>query len=620
MFSRWLSRWQSNQPSNHSDLNSDPYSGVLSVLLLSAFAGSVCALWGGSTLTAPVLFDVAEALGLFSCALLGVMLTRLVRDWSRKQKETPQAEVQEILTEAASSSENPSVKGDSSTSQDASRSPGVWKLIFRAIWNFIRSLGTPKLVSLGTVLFGLIATCVFLSPRFSPDFLVLPLAATAAGLCLFVALLFGIAARYLANLDSLKLPESPALCRWCRVMVWILISAAVSMLFSRFRFYVGLWFFHDVIQTINLIFILSFANVLRMKSTEAFPIDFAVLSVLGSRANLFASVVDSAEAQLGIDLRSTWALTVVRESLEPLLIGLLLCGWLSTSFTVVGIHEQALVEHWGVPDEGPPLPPGLHVHWPWPMDEVFRIPMQLVHSVEVGHEGEEKNEGPENVLWAVEHAENEYTLLLGNGRDLITVDAAVQYKITDARAWRYQSQNPDTLLRAIAYRAVMRATVSRTLSDTLSENLSKLTEQMRKTVQMEADAMKLGVKITGFTVGGMHPPVPVAQEYEAVVSAELGKVTSVVQAQAYHNQTVPTARASVITAVNAARAESAQALAIATGEAWSFRTLEVQYRVAPSEYFFRRRLETLEAGLAKHRFSILDSRIERDGGEIWLTR
>ena len=49
------------------------------------------------------------------------------------------------------------------------------------------------------------------------------------------------------------------------------------------------------------------------------------------------------EAQLGIDLRSTWALTVVRRSLEPLLIGLCLVGWLSTSLTVVA-EEQGLVE------------------------------------------------------------------------------------------------------------------------------------------------------------------------------------------------------------------------------------------------------------------------------------
>ena len=92
--------------------------------------------------------------------------------------------------------------------------------------------------------------------------------------------------------------------------------------------------------------------------------------------------------------------------------------------------------------------------------------MQRVQALTVGHEGEEAG-GPENVLWAREHAANEYTLLLGNGRDLITIDAAVQYRIDDPRAWRYHSQNPADALRAIAYRAVMRSTVNRTLADAL---------------------------------------------------------------------------------------------------------------------------------------------------------
>jgi membrane protease subunit HflK len=222
------------------------------------------------------------------------------------------------------------------------------------------------------------------------------------------------------------------------------------------------------------------------------------------------------------------------------------------------------------------------------------------------------------VLWAVEHAPNEYTLLLGNGRDLITVDADVQYRIKDALAWRYHSQNPADAVRAIAYRAVMRSTVDRTLSDTLSQNLVVLTGQMRQTVQRDADAMGLGIDVVGFTIGGMHPPVPVAADYEAVVSAELGKVTAVANANAFRNSTVPEAEATAIVNENTARAEGAQALGRAAGEAWSFRTLESQYRASPQEYFFRRRLEVLENNLAGRGFTVVDSRFQRDGGELWL--
>jgi modulator of FtsH protease HflK len=224
------------------------------------------------------------------------------------------------------------------------------------------------------------------------------------------------------------------------------------------------------------------------------------------------------------------------------------------------------------------------------------------------------------VLWAVEHAPNEYTLVLGNGRDLITVDAAVQYRITDARAWRYNCQNPTDALRAIAYRAVMRSTVNRTLSDALSQNVATLTGQMRAMIQQDANALGLGVEIMGFTVGGMHPPVPVAPDYEAVVSAEISKVTRVVEAQAYRNEKVPAAESNALMYENVARANAANTLARAAGEAWSFRALESQYHASPEEYFFRRRLETLEKGLAGKHFTVVDSRFQRDGGELWLTQ
>ncbi|HEY0462767.1 MAG TPA: hypothetical protein VGC79_01100, partial [Polyangiaceae bacterium] len=166
----------------------------------------------------------------------------------------------------------------------------------------------------------------------------------------------------------------------------------------------------------------------------------------------------------------------------------------------------------------------------------------------------------------------------------------------------------------------MTSTVNRTLADALSENVARLTEGMRQKVQHDADALGLGVDILAFTVGGMHPPVLVAPDYQAVVSAELGKVTSVVNAQAFRNQTVPAAEAAVVAKLNTARADGALSLARAAGEAWSFRTLESQYRAAPEEYVFRRRLETLEKDLAGRRFTVVDARIQRDGGALWVTQ
>jgi len=93
----------------------------------------------------------------------------------------------------------------------------------------------------------------------------------------------------------------------------------------------------------------------------------------------------------------------------------------------------------------------------------------------------------------------------------------------------------------------------------------------------------------------------------------------VVNAEADRNRTVPFALSAAEVGRNSAIAEGARALAQAAGEAWSFLALQSEYRAAPDEYFFRRRLETLERGLPSRRVTILDYRFQRDGGELWVT-
>lgn len=445
-------------------------------------------------------------------------------------------------------------------------------------------------------------------------------ALVCAGLSLLGAGLAAVTASYLAAIDPAGFPEAEGLCRGARVSAWtLLLAAASAVLLWRGE--------HGAAAALHLAILAIAASGCYglfpsddpAKPAAPPPQGLAVLSVLGGRPNILASLLDAAQREWGIDLRSTWALTFVRRSLEPLLISLALLSWLSTGLTVVGPQEQGLVERLGVAVSGAPLPPGLHAHWPWPIDRVYRLPMQQVQSFDVGHPGDEGG-GPENVLWAVEHAPDEYALLLGNGRDLVTMDASVQYRIVDAQAWRYHSSNPEDLLRAIAYRAVMRATVDKTLSDVLSENRAEFTGKLLAMVQQDADAMGLGVKIVGFLVGAMHPPVPVAQEYEAVVSAEIGKKTAVIDAAAFGNKLIPAAEAAVVTSTDAARAETLEDRGQAAGKAWSFRTLETQYHAAPGEFFFRRRLEALEKALSGRGFTVIDSRIERDGGQLWLTQ
>jgi len=601
---------------NHPESHRDRYSSVVIVLLAVAVIGTAGALWGGVQLDNPVLLAVAVTLGLASGVLSGVHVAQTMRSHPQDRVEVEPTQDAPVSQD----SEPSEIANAPTTTRTIANFQAVLFRVMRTAAQWVRDRGVLDKIRLATAIVGANAIVLLLlkgTSGYPPDRLP---AGIAAALCLIAAGIAATAVHYLAAIDPAEFPESSALCRGARAVAWILVLATVSVVLQWAERETIVEVLYYIVLTADAAFCygLFIAKSPRDSDSPAFRLDIGVLSILGNRTNIFASILDSAERQLGIDLRSTWALSVVRRSLEPLVLSLCLIAWLSTSLTVVGIEEQGLVERLGVPVGGPPLAAGLHVHWPWPVDKVFRIPTRRVQAVEVGHEGVEAP-GPENVFWAVEHAPNEFSLLLGNGRDLITVDAGVQYRIVDAAAWRYHCQNPAQALSAIAYRAVMRNTVNLTLSDALSQNIGSLTGRMREMIQREADALGLGVEILGFTVGGMHPPVPVAKDYQAVVSAELRKVTTVVNAQVFRAQTIPQAEASVVADENTAKADGAEALGRAAGEAWSFRTLESQYRAAPNLYFFRRCLETLEKTLVDRDYTILDRRFQRDGGEIWVT-
>jgi regulator of protease activity HflC (stomatin/prohibitin superfamily) len=622
----------------------DAYRGVTAMLVTATLLGAAAAAVLGLSLESPVLLNVAITLAIAAGGLVGVwraqLLRRKTRTTAASEDPEPDAGVEtrsasdrmlspeEVPTKPPTMIEAPAFaeavadeQAGAATSQPDSvphRNDFAARLarLDGQVRRWFAADDELRQVALTTAACGVLGTLFV----WKLDVLPVPPAPLTAGIA--AASVFGVAGlaatavRYFSSLRAEDLPESGALSQGARVVAWVLVLAAISIGLQSADLPGLLRFATLLVVVINLS--LCYGLLGARSNGTVFPLEMGALRALGSRTNIVGSLLDAAERQLGIDLRSTWALAVVRRALEPLAIALLATAWLSTSVTVVGVQDQGLVERLGVPVKGPPLQPGLHLHWPVPIDRVFRVPVQRVQVLTVGHEGGEESGGPEDVLWAREHAANEYTLLLGNGRDLITIDAAIQFRIVDARAWFYHSQNPADALRAIAHRAVMRATVNKTLADALSENLRTTTARMQAMVQEEADALGLGAEILGFTVGGMHPPVVVALAYQSVVSAELGKVTAVVNAEAMRKRTVNAAETLSITATSLARAEGLQMLAQATGEAWSFLALNAQYRAAPEEYFFRRRLETMEKGLASRRYTVLDARFQRDGGEVWV--
>ena len=371
-----------------------------------------------------------------------------------------------------------------------------------------------------------------------------------------------------------------------------------------------------------------------------------VIRLFFSEPNPIRSVFAVLDNTLGIDIRSSWALSFVRRAIEPAIVAVLVLGWLTTGLVMVDTDEHAVRERFGRAADSEVLGPGLHVIFPWPVDQVRRVSTERVRILVIGHEEEDepvpdallaaldpgdaddlgdedalqdaKTDEPESRLWARQHADEEYTLLLGDGRDLVTIDGLLHYRVHDPRAWLYGMQNPEAALRSLAYRAVMERIIAQTLDDALGQDFAQLAADLEVRIQAEADLHKLGVEVVDVTLGALHPPVSVAEDYQAVVSAQIKRDTERIAADAYRTGRLSEARREVDRDDSLARSFAAERRARAVGEAEAFLGLRARVRTAEADYRFRRRMEALEKNLTDRRVVVLDHRLERDGLAVWL--
>lgn len=344
--------------------------------------------------------------------------------------------------------------------------------------------------------------------------------------------------------------------------------------------------------------------------------------VLFSSWNPIQSFFDALEGVFGIDIQGTWVIRFVRQILEPLTFLLLLLGWLSTSLVQVHPSEQGIRSHFGVP-ESVVLEGGLHWKLPYPFGQMIRVQSTRIHQLSIGHaeelvELDTEQEAPESILWANQHGDEEFLLLLGDGHDVISADGVLEYRIVNVHQYVFASQNPEEVLESVVYQVLMEQTSSRTLEEALSENLSVLAEVVTKEIQERLVPYEIGIEPLLFTFTALHPPVAVAKEYQDVVSAQIDQQTTVLRAEQYQLSSIPKTRAKAHQEIEKAKQKGMVELAQASGDALSFEALRQTVRSQESLYRFRRRQENLQQSIAGRNLVILDHRLESQGATLWI--
>jgi len=393
------------------------------------------------------------------------------------------------------------------------------------------------------------------------------------------------------------------------------ISRGILTLFSYTSFVYAAVIAASSVLKLNLLIVLPwvyYAVSLYLIASLAVNIALSMLKgdLLGFNYTLFPKIArtESPEAAWKVSLKSLYTIRYTLTILPALALALGFVVLLSTTLFVVQPHQQAAVYRFGKLDRSSIKDEGLHFKLPWPVDKAEIYDVHRAASMQIGYE----SSGSGNFLWGQAHDGGEYMLLLGNGNEMAAVNLKIMYVISDLYAYIKTCTNPELVLSAAAYNALMSRTVNTTLDSFLNVDRNSLSESVLEELSRFCEAENLGFSVIQIIVESIHPPVDLANVYQNVVSASVDKTTAVTRAQSYAAVKVIEAARQSKFAIDGARAMQYSRVSDAQKEAAVFYAAAEAYRIAGGSYELAKQLEAYEKIIKGNKVYVFSPGVERN--------
>ena len=265
-----------------------------------------------------------------------------------------------------------------------------------------------------------------------------------------------------------------------------------------------------------------------------------------------------------------------------LILGVLALIWLGTGFFIVQEGQQAVITQFGKYKST--VNAGFNWRLPYPIERHELVMVSQIQSVDVGRDVVLKATGLKE------------SAMLTEDENILDIKFAVQYRLSDARAFLFESKNPKEAVVQAAETAVREVLGKMKMDAALSEERDQIAPRVRALMQTILDRYKVGVEIVGINLqqGGVRPPEQVQASFDDVLKAGQERERAKNEAQAYANDVIPRAVGSASRLKEEADAYKARVVAQAQGDAQRFRSVFAEYQKAPQVTRDRMYLDTMQ--------------------------
>ncbi|MER3415941.1 MAG: hypothetical protein C4297_06985 [Gemmataceae bacterium] len=308
-------------------------------------------------------------------------------------------------------------------------------------------------------------------------------------------------------------------------------------------------------------------------------------------------------------------------------------AWGATTLTSIGPNEVGVVQRCG--RIAAVLPPGLHVRWPWPWEQVRRLQPYTLRRVEVGCRSMPGSAEISPQTWASPHSAGmvrhvEEALVLTGEADLIELQVAVYYRLSDPVQYLLGAAAPEEILQRTSESVVREIVAGRSFAALLTTEREAfqraILQRLRRRVH---GSWPLGIEVVAVAVQDLHPPQEVVDAYYSVTRALSERERLVTEARRDKESEVSRETAAAVRIRAESQGAALTTTAVARGERDAFLCLARLVAAASAGPHgtgaaadsarelteFRLQLETAESVLAGRRKILRDPKL---GGRLHL--
>jgi len=265
-----------------------------------------------------------------------------------------------------------------------------------------------------------------------------------------------------------------------------------------------------------------------------------------------------------------------------LIAGIAFLIWMGTGFFIVQEGQQAVITQFGKYKST--VGAGFNWRLPYPIERHELVFVTQIRSADVGRDSIIKTTGLRE------------SAMLTEDENIVEIKFAVQYRLSDARAWLFESRNPSDAVVQAAETAVREVVGKMRMDTALAEERDQIAPRVRTLMQTILDRYKVGVEVVGINLqqGGVRPPEQVQAAFDDVLKAGQERERAKNEAQAYANDVIPRAVGSASRLNEEAAAYKARIVAQAQGDAQRFSSVLAEYQKSPQVTRDRMYLETMQ--------------------------